>query len=89
MGQYEGDGPINIGTGQVVSIAELAKLIKLTVGYKGRLDFNAGKPDGMPSKILDSSTLFKLGWLPEVKLKVGIQLTYEWYRQQLIKTSAG
>ena len=83
MGNYDGDGPINIGTGRVVSIAELAELINSTIGYKGRLDFNTEKPDGMPRKLLDSSALYELGWQSQMKLEDGIRLTYEWYLKEL------
>ena len=82
MREYNGNHPINIGTRRVVPIAELAKLIKDTVGYKGKLVFNTDRPDGMPKKLLNTSPLFKLGWRPQVELEGGIRLTYDWYCKQ-------
>ena len=83
MGAYLGDSPINISTGQSVSILDLAKLVKDTLGYQGQLEFDSNRPDGMPEKLLDSTPLFNLGWRPKFELDAGIRLTYEWYRRQL------
>ena len=63
------------------AIAELALLIKDIVGFRGEIVFDRSKPDGMPFKGLDSTPLRRLGWAPTVELKVGLQRTYEWFRQ--------
>jgi len=72
---------INVGTGVDISISELAKLIQNIVGFQGRLEFDATKPDGAPRKLLDVSRLRKLGWLPMRELRQGIVETYEWFLQ--------
>ena len=70
---------INIGTGQDVTIRELAELIKTVVGFKGKIVFNASKPDGTPRKLLDTSRLTALGWQPSFNLKEGLAEAYKWY----------
>lgn len=76
---YDSPEIINIGCGQDVSIRELAGMICQVVGFKGRLVFDATKPDGTPRKLLDVSKLFSLGWQPQIALPEGIEATYEWY----------
>jgi GDP-L-fucose synthase len=70
---------INIGTGEDISIKELAYLIKEIVGYQGELYFNADKPDGTMIKLTDPSKLHALGWKHKVALEEGIRTAYEWY----------
>lgn len=72
---------LNIGSGQEVSIADLALLIKKTVGYQGHLEFDTTKPDGTPRKLMDSSRLHALGWKPKVSLEDGIKLAYDDFRK--------
>ena len=67
---------INVGTGQDVTIADLARLIGATVGYRGAIVFDAGKPDGTPRKLLDVSRLSALGWRASTPLAEGLQRTY-------------
>ncbi|HKE44027.1 MAG TPA: GDP-L-fucose synthase [Steroidobacteraceae bacterium] len=81
MERYREEAPINIGTGEDVSIAELAELVREAVGFKGRIDFDASKPDGTPRKLLDVSRLKALGWIPKVSLKDGIASTYAWFAE--------
>ncbi|WP_233026243.1 GDP-L-fucose synthase family protein [Rhodopseudomonas boonkerdii] len=64
--------PINIGTGDEVSIGEFAKRVAEAVGYRGKLTFDTTKPDGTPRKLLDSSRLLALGWKPRVTLREGL-----------------
>jgi len=71
---------LNIGSGEEVSIAELANTIKSVVDYKGDLVFNTNKPDGNPRKLLDSSLINKLGWKSETSLRQGLMETYSWYK---------
>ncbi|MGA1868710.1 MAG: GDP-L-fucose synthase family protein [bacterium] len=79
MEHYENPDIINVGTGQDVTIAEVAEMIKREVGFKGRIQFDASKPDGTPRKVLDVSRINALGWRASVSLKEGIKKTYQWF----------
>lgn len=70
---------INVGTGEEVSIKELALLIKEVVGFAGELAFDATKPDGTPRKLSDVSRLHALGWRHRISLGEGLRATYGWY----------
>ena len=72
---------INVGTGEDLSIRELAELIKKVVGFKGKIVFNVNKPDGAPRKLLDISRINAMGWSPEVNLESGLERTYRWFRE--------
>lgn len=80
MHHYDDCSIINIGTGEDVSIASLAELIRAIVGYRGEIKFDYTKPDGTPRKLLDISRIKKLGWKPTIDLKTGIEQTYKWYK---------
>src|ERR1700756_5206986 len=72
------DGPlVNVGTGQDVTIGELARTVMDVVGFKGRIVFDASKPDGTPRKLLDVGRLHALGWKHRVDLRQGIALAYQ------------
>ena len=77
MNSYNEKDFINIGTGQDISIKDLAFLIKEIVGFNGKLVFNTEKPDGTPRKLLDVGKLNKLGWKYKIRLKEGIKQVYE------------
>lgn len=79
MNHYNGNLPVNIGTGQDVTIAELALLIKDAVGFTGELIFDSSKPDGTPRKLLDVSCINNLGWCAQTTLRDGIAHTVAWY----------
>ena len=79
MQQDTGPNPVNIGGGEAVSLAELAGLVKRTVGYDGELSFDTTRPDGAPMKMLDSSEIRKQGWQPQTSLLDGLAQTYQWY----------
>ncbi len=79
MQNFDGDMPLNVGTGSDVTIAELADLIAEIVGYRGRFVYDRSKPDGTPRKLLDVSRLTDLGWRARIDLRAGIRATYEWY----------
>ena len=81
MRSYSDPALINVGTGQEVSIADLARQVVQVVGYEGRLTFDTSKPDGMPRKLLDSSRILAMGWRPKVALADGLRDTYRWYRE--------
>ena len=74
---------INVGSGSDLSIEELAKIIKEMIAYKGQIEFDANKPDGMPRKLLDSQRINYLGWKPEVSLKDGLAKTYEDFKKKI------
>tara|TARA_B100000965_G_C19595704_1_gene760094 strand:+ start:416 stop:1342 length:927 start_codon:yes stop_codon:yes gene_type:complete len=71
---------LNIGSGEEVSIKELAETIKSVVSYEGNLVFNTEKPDGNPRKLLDSTLINNLGWKSETTLQDGLVKTYSWYK---------
>jgi GDP-L-fucose synthase len=77
MQHYDEPSLINIGTGEDISIKDLALLIKKVIGYEGALTFDSSKPDGTPRKLMDVSKLHKLGWKHKVELEQGIKLAYE------------
>jgi GDP-L-fucose synthase len=72
---------VNLGFGSDVTIAELARLIADTVGFKGELVFDNSFPDGTPRKLLDSSRVRRLGWEPMIALASGLKTTYAWYAE--------
>lgn len=79
MNTYDGGEFVNIGTGEEVTILELAEIIQSAVAYSGKLEFDATKPDGTPRKLLDVSKLHLLGWKAKISLRDGIKRTIEWY----------
>jgi GDP-L-fucose synthase len=76
---YDEPDPINVGTGTDLSIAELARLVADTVGYRGEIVFDPAKPDGTPRKLLDVSRINALGWTARIDLADGLASTYAWY----------
>jgi len=79
MQNYNGSEFINVGTGQEISIRDLAQLVAEVVGFQGRIVQDTSKPDGTPRKLLDVSRLLGLGWKPAIGLREGIASTYRWY----------
>jgi len=71
--------PVNVGVGKDHSIRELAETIAGIIGYRGRIEWDAGKPDGAPRRLLDSNRILGCGWRPQVELAAGLRSTYEWY----------
>ena len=78
---YDEAGHVNIGSGEEISIAELAKMIAGTVGYQGNFRFLNEKPDGTPRKLADTTKLNNLGWSPDISLADGLRSTYKWYTE--------
>lgn len=72
---------INIGSGEEVSIKELATMISKIVGFSGELIFDSTKPNGTIRKLLDSSKINQLGWTPSIKLHEGLSKTYKWFQE--------
>jgi GDP-L-fucose synthase len=73
---------INVGSGRDVTIRELAETVASVTGFRGRLVFDAGKPDGAPRKLMDVSRLARLGWTASIGLEEGIRGTYRWFLEQ-------
>ncbi len=76
MKNYSDAGPINIGTGEDITIAEFAAEVAVTVGYTGEIEFDASRPDGTPRKLLDVGRLSRLGWRASTSLRDGLRLAY-------------
>lgn len=79
MEKYNDPEIINIGTGEDLTIRELAQLVKEIVGFKGEIVWDTTKPDGTPRKKLDVDRLFKTGWKPKIALEKGIKKEYDWF----------
>jgi GDP-L-fucose synthase len=73
------DGLLNVGCGVDQTISELAELVQKTVGHRGRIEWDAAKPDGTPRKLLDVSRLLATGWEPAIPLDEGVAASYAWY----------
>lgn len=76
---YDAPEPINIGTGEDITIHDLAKLVAEVVGFEGDIELDTSKPDGTPRKLLDVSNIKSLGWEPQIGLRDGIADAYAWY----------
>lgn len=81
--RYSGEGHVNVGSGEEVTIRGLAELVAEVVGYRGGFAFDTTKPDGTPRKLLDCRRLAALGWKPKISLRNGLKQTYEWYLENL------
>ena len=79
MQNYSSPDLVNVGWGRDISIAELARLIAKVVGFSGRIEFDASKPDGTPRKLLDVSKLTALGWQPTIALDEGLRRTIAYF----------
>ena len=82
MNHYDSPEIVNIGTGEDVTIREVAETIARLTGYSGKLTFDASKPDGTPRKLLDVSRLNSLGWKSRIPLGTGLDNTIRWYLAQ-------
>jgi len=74
---------LNVGTGQDISIGELATMLAKVTGFEGQIAFDASKPDGTPRKLLDVARLADLGWRAKIGLREGIAQTYDWYQNNV------
>ncbi|WP_026841518.1 GDP-L-fucose synthase [Citrifermentans bremense] len=83
MERYEGWEPVNIGSGQELTIRELAEKIREVVGFTGEIVFDSSKPDGTPRKLSDVSRIHQLGWRHGIELMQGLRDTYAWYLANL------
>jgi len=82
MNEYNGDQFVNVGTGEDLTIADLAKLVGEVVGYNGNIVYDSTRPDGTPRKLMDVSKLHKLGWKHRITLKEGIILAYSDFKNR-------
>ena len=80
---YDGEQHVNIGTGREVTIRELADTVRRVVGYQGEIVWNPDMPDGTPRKLTDVTKLHNLGWTHKVELEEGVQLAYDWFRENV------
>jgi len=83
MQKYDGDDHINVGTGEDVTIKELAETIVDVVGYKNDYEWDTSKPNGTPRKVLNVDKIKSLGWEPKISLREGIESTYEWFKENV------
>ncbi len=79
LDNFSRPGPLNVGTGEDLSIRELAEMVRDVVGFEGELRFDASKPDGTPRKLMDVSRLSQAGWTAKIGLPEGIKKTYQWF----------
>ena len=89
MKKYDEAEPINLGMGSDISIAELARLLKQIIGFRGEISFDPGRPDGMPVKLLDSGKLRGLNWKPRTPFRKALEETYQWFLQSEEKQDRG
>ena len=80
MENYDSEEIINIGTGEDVTIKELAETIVKVTGYQNYYQWDVSKPNGTPRKVLNVDKMKSLGWEPKISLREGIESTYEWYK---------
>ena len=85
--KYDDSSAINVGSGQEITIKNLALMISRVVGFKGEITFNPDRPNGTPRKLLDSTHISDLGWTPQVNLESGVASTYEWFLAHHTKES--
>ena len=86
--KYDQSVHLNVGTGNDISIKELATLIATLAGFKGEISWDSSKPDGTPRKVLDVSRINSLGWKPTIRLEEGIQSTIKWFKTAVEKGEA-
>ena len=78
--KYDDVSPVNIGSGEEISIKDLAQIIAKVTGFDGQIKYDTSRPNGTPRKFLDSSLMSNLGWRPNINLENGLKLTYEWFQ---------
>lgn len=83
LNNYSNERPVNIGTGEEVTIMELAQLVQKVIGFKGVIKTDPTKPDGMMRRLCDSSRIFNMGWRPKITLEKGLNELYQWYLEKL------
>ena len=84
MEKYDGDEHLNVGTGEDITIKELASIIDRVVGFPGNIIWDETKPNGTPRKVLNVEKIKALGWQPKISLHEGIKDTYSWYKEYMV-----
>lgn len=79
---YDGEEHVNIGTGKELTIRELSEIVRRVVGFHGEVIWNAKMPDGTPRKLTSVAKLHALGWHHKIDLSEGVQLAYEWFKEE-------
>lgn len=79
MEHYDGGEIVNVGSGEEMSVRDLALLARKVVGFSGGISFDPSKPSGMPRKLMDVSRIRAMGWAPEISMEEGLARTYRWY----------
>lgn len=86
---YSGVQHVNVGSGEDIEIAELARMVCRIVGFPGKIAYDLSKPDGTPRKLMSNAALKEMGWQPRIPLAEGIRAVYEWFleaeRSQFLK----
>lgn len=80
LDHYDGDSHVNVGVGEDMTIASIARAVARTVGFAGTIEWDHSKPDGMARKVLDVGVLDRLGWTPKIPFEEGLASTVAWYR---------
>jgi GDP-L-fucose synthase len=83
MNEYNDEKHVNVGTGNDITIKELAEIIKKVVGFKGNIKLDSSKPDGTPIILLDVNLIHSTGWKHQIELYQGIQIVYNWYKRNI------
>ena len=81
MQNYDGSEHLNVGTGEDITIKELAYTISDVVKFMGDIEWDTTKPNGTPRKVLNVDKIKALGWEPKISLREGIESTYQWYKE--------
>lgn len=89
MQHYSGASHVNVGTGDEISILDLAHLLKKIVGYEGQLTFDSSKPDGMMRKVMQVDKLAGMGWKASTPVDEGFRLAYDWYVENIDEVRRG
>ncbi|PTS83262.1 GDP-fucose synthetase, partial [Caulobacter sp. HMWF009] len=85
MKSYSGDTHVNVGSGEDLTILELATLVAEVVGFEGRIVTDPSKPDGTPRKLMSADRLRSEGWTPRIALRDGIASTYAWFLENALE----
>ncbi len=78
---------LNVGTGEDLTIAELAEIVKKVVGFEGKIIYDKSKPDGTPRKLMDVSRIHNLGWKHRTTLEEGIRKAYNWFLKHIVTSN--
>ena len=84
MIHYSGEGPVNLGTGEDITITQTAQAVMAAVGFDGALTHDLSKPDGTPRMQLDTTLMRSLGWAPSIDLADGLTQAYRWYQENIV-----